>query len=109
MKNIWNDPRSLFNGNHFSSYEPTLGYYVIHKPLPLWLRPRVSGFINLIQTSHLVYNYYIEKFVKFHGKYFLSGEKYEGPRQRLVLSTAQAEGKSQRVRVVFSVLCVNIK
>ena len=20
MKNIWNDPRSLFNGNHFSSY-----------------------------------------------------------------------------------------
>ena len=21
MKNIWNDPRSLFNGNHFSSPE----------------------------------------------------------------------------------------
>ena len=21
MKNIWNDPRSLFNGNHFSSFK----------------------------------------------------------------------------------------
>ena len=39
--------------------EPTLGLYAIHKPLPLGLRPRVSGFINHIQTSHMVYNYYI--------------------------------------------------
>ena len=30
-----------------------------HKPLPLGLRPRVSGFINRIQTLHLVYNYYL--------------------------------------------------
>ena len=37
----------------------TLGLYAIHKPLALGLRPRVSGFITLIQTSHLVYNYYI--------------------------------------------------
>ena len=34
-------------------------HYAIHKPLPLGLHPRVSGFINPIQTSHMVYNYYI--------------------------------------------------
>ena len=30
-----------------------------HKPLSLGLRPRDSGFINRLQTSHLVYNYYL--------------------------------------------------
>ena len=38
-----------------------LGLYAIQKPLALGLRPRVSGFINLIQTSLTVYNYYISR------------------------------------------------
>ena len=50
MKNIWNDPRSLFNGNHFSSnwraseVSETLSglfnresyIYILEKWFPLW-------------------------------------------------------------------------
>ncbi len=31
----------------------------IHKPTPLRVRPRVSGFVNCRQTSILVYHYHI--------------------------------------------------
>ena len=46
-------------GGIYNSYEPMLSLYAIHKPLPLGLRPRVSGLINPIQTLHMVYNYYL--------------------------------------------------
>ena len=44
-----------------NAVEPRLTYpnLYLYKPLPLGLRPRVSGFINHIQTSHMVSNYYI--------------------------------------------------
>ena len=29
MKNIWNDPRSLFNGNHFSSVIGLVSVYTV--------------------------------------------------------------------------------
>ena len=31
MKNIWNDPRSLFNGNHFSSMVDSVRTYVSNR------------------------------------------------------------------------------
>ena len=39
MKNIWNDPRSLFNGNHFSSIIGFVGIYT-RKIVPITGRAR---------------------------------------------------------------------
>ena len=44
---------------------------MIHKPLALGLRPRVSGFINRIQTSHLVYNYYLAAEIFYSSVFYL--------------------------------------
>ena len=43
MKNIWNDPRSLFNGNHFSS----LGHFD-------YVHIRMNTFVRLRQTTSYV-------------------------------------------------------
>ena len=48
MKNIGNDPRSLFNGNHFSSY-----LYIFHAD------PRTGGANPTLGCSIEISRYYI--------------------------------------------------